>query len=521
MALRPGTRFGPYVITAQIGVGGMGEVYRARDENLGRDVAIKVLPEIVAHDADRRARFEREAKTLASLDHPNIATIHGLEKSEGTHALVMELVEGPTLADRCAQGPLPVNEALLIAKQIAEALEAAHEQGIVHRDLKPANIKVRPDGTVKVLDFGLAKAMEPTGMMPHGLSQSPTITTPAMTQAGVILGTAAYMSTEQARGRVVDRRSDIWAFGCVLYEMLTGRRAFEGDSVSETLARVLEREPDWRALQPGVPASLTRVLQRCLEKDPKRRFHAIADARIEIEDVLSGSSRAPSETGLPDLRPAHRRWAIAMVASLVALVSLSGLAWNLWTRSRSETSPRVLRTTLTSPKATVSDSSSLVITPDGTRLVYTGNEQTQLFVRRLDQLEPTAIFTGAAPLNWVFVSPDSEWLGFVEGGRVKKVALAGGPVTFVAQVGTGPLGATWLPDNSIIFGEPTPATGLQRVSAAGGAVTVLTRPDPARGELDHAWPEALPGGRAVLYTITAATGGLDAAQIAVLDLATG
>jgi eukaryotic-like serine/threonine-protein kinase len=256
MALVPGTRLGPYEITAQIGVGGMGEVWCATDVNLGRQVAIKVLPDAFAQDPDRLARFEREAKTLASLNHPNIAIVHGLEKADGIRALVMELVEGPTLADRIAQGPIPIDEALPIAKQIAEALETAHEQGIVHRDLKPANIKLRPDGTVKVLDFGLAKAIQPTGATPPNLSQSPTITTPAMTQRGVILGTAAYMSPEQARGKSVDKRTDIWAFGCVLYEMLSGQRAFGGEDVTDTLAAVVKSEPNWGLPPTGVPPSL-------------------------------------------------------------------------------------------------------------------------------------------------------------------------------------------------------------------------------------------------------------------------
>ena len=247
MSLTPGTRLGPYEITAQIGVGGMGEVYRATDTDLKRSVAIKVLPESLAADAERLARFQREAEVLASLNHPNIAQIHGLEKSAGTIALVMELVEGPTLADRIAQGAIPVDEALPISKQIAEALEAAHEQGIIHRDLKPANVKVRPDGTVKVLDFGLAKAMESQSAMSPGMSQAPTITTPAMTQAGMILGTAAYMSPEQAKGRTVDKRSDVWAFGAVLYEMLTGKRAFEGEDVSDTMASVLKADTNWDA----------------------------------------------------------------------------------------------------------------------------------------------------------------------------------------------------------------------------------------------------------------------------------
>ena len=289
MALSPGTRLGPYEVAAQIGVGGMGEVYRATDTNLKRLIAIKVLPVSVAADAERLARFQREAEVLASLNHPNIAQIHGLEKSDGVTALVMELVEGPTLADRIAQGPVSIDETLPIAKQIVEALEAAHQQGIIHRDLKPANIKVRPDGMVKVLDFGLAKAMEPTGAMSPSASMSPTITTPAMTQAGVILGTAAYMSPEQARGKPVDKRADIWAFGCVLYEVLTGRRVFAAEEVSDTLAFVLTKDPDWTALPVTTPASIRRLLRRCLQKDRMRRLADISDARLEIDEAATVS----------------------------------------------------------------------------------------------------------------------------------------------------------------------------------------------------------------------------------------
>src|SRR5262245_4891492 len=287
MALATGARLGPYEILSALGAGGMGEVYRATDTNLKRQVAIKVLPASVAGDADRLARFQREAEVLAALNHPNIAHIFGLEKADGTFALVMELVEGPTVADRIAQGAIPPADALPIAKQIAEALEAAHEQGIIHRDLKPANLKVREDSAVKVLDFGLAKAMEPTGVMSPAASMSPTLTTPAMTGIGMVLGTAAYMSPEQAKGRPVDKRADLWAFGCVFYEMLTGSRAFEGEDVSDTLANVLKSDPDWSALPATTPAPIRTLLRRCLQKDRKRRLADAADARLEIDDALS------------------------------------------------------------------------------------------------------------------------------------------------------------------------------------------------------------------------------------------
>ena len=289
MALVPGTRLGPYEVAAQIGAGGMGEVYRAADTNLKRQVAIKVLPEAVAQDVDRLARFQREAEVLATLNHPNIAAIYGLERTDGQTALVMELVEGPTLADRIEQGAIPLDEALPCAKQIADALGAAHGRGIIHRDLKPANIKLRSDGTVKVLDFGLAKAIEPEVASSPGLSRSPTITTPAMTQLGLILGTAAYMSPEQARGKAIDKRADIWAFGCVLYEMLTGRRAFQGDDVTDVLVAVMSKEPDWTALPAATPRAIRRLLRRTLERDVHRRLADIADARLELEDALTTS----------------------------------------------------------------------------------------------------------------------------------------------------------------------------------------------------------------------------------------
>ena len=297
MAIGPGARIGPYEVTALLGEGGMGKVWRAHHTALKRDDALKVLPDAFASDPERLARFQREAQVLASLNHPNIAHVYGLEESDGTKALVMELVEGPTLADRLAEGPIPVDEALAIAKQIAEALEAAHDQGIIHRDLKPANIKVRSDGTVKVLDFGLAKATEPTGALSSGLSQSPTITTPAMTRAGLILGTAAYMSPEQAKGKPADKRSDIWAFGCVLFEMLTGKRAFEGDDVSDTLAAVLKSDPDWAALPRDVPPLIRTLIRRCLEKDRKRRASDVSTATFSIDEYESvGSHVGPAPT---------------------------------------------------------------------------------------------------------------------------------------------------------------------------------------------------------------------------------
>ena len=522
MPLSAGTRLGPYEILSALGAGGMGEVYRARDTKLDRAVAIKILPEAFAADTERIARFQREAKTLASLNHPNIAHIHGLEESKvggGVRALVMELVEGEDLAQRIARGAIPVAEALPIAKQMADALEAAHEQGIIHRDLKPANIKVRPDGTVKVLDFGLAKAMEPTGVASPSVSQSPTITTPAMTQAGMILGTAAYMSPEQARGKPVDTRADIWAFGCVLYEMLTGQRAFDGEGVSETLARVIEREPDWARLPATLSPALRTYMRRCLQKDPRQRVQAIGDVRLALEGAFE---TAVPQTAAPAGVAEWRRVALVGVAATIASGAIIGTV--VWVAMR-PAPPRVSRLQLTpSGAAALSinwNDRDLAITPDGSRLIYVGNQGTQIFVRALDTLAPVAVFTGS--VAGLFVSPDGQWIGFRDGlGVLKKVAVAGGPAVTLATIDTaGPSGATWGPDDTIIVATNSVDTGLQRVSAAGGPLTVLTRPDRAQGEADHFWPEMLPGGRAVLFTITSLTGSLDAAQVAVLDLQTG
>ncbi len=525
MSLVPGTRLGVYEIAAQIGVGGMGEVYQATDTRLKRQVAIKVLPASVAADAARLARFQREAEVLASLNHPNIAQIHGLEESGGITALVMELVEGPTLADRIAQGAIPVDDALPIAKQIAEALEAAHEPGIIHRDLKPANIKVRSDGTVKVLDFGLAKALEPAGVGRDfspagspGLSMSPTLSLQA-TQAGMILGTAGYMSPEQARGKVVDRRADIWAFGAVLFEMLTGRRAFAGDDVSITLASVLMKEPEWSALPADIPAALGTYLRRCLHKDPRQRVQAIGDVRLALEGAFetAGPQAAPARV---QTRAGWRRVAALTAGALVLVVLTGGAVWY----AMRPPAPRVTRVTITPPAAAAlsiqGNDRDLAIAPDGSRVVYVGANGTQIFVRALDALEPVAIFTGAP--RGPFASPDGQWIGFVDGATsLKKVAMTGGPAVTLAALDGTTRGATWAPDGTIIVATFGTATGLQRVSAAGGTPEVLTTPDRAQGEADHLWPELLPGGRAVLFTIIAVTGGLDAAQVAVLDLETG
>ncbi|HKA17999.1 MAG TPA: serine/threonine-protein kinase, partial [Blastocatellia bacterium] len=399
LALTPGTRLGPYEVTAQIGVGGMGEVYRAIDTNLKRSVAIKVLPASVAADAERLARFQREAEVLAALNHPNIAAIYGLERTGATTALVMELIDGPTLADCIAQGALPVDESLPIAKQIAEALEAAHERGIIHRDLKPANIKVRADGVAKVLDFGLAKAMEPTSAISAGTSMSPTITTPAMTQAGTILGTAAYMSPEQARGKTVDKRADVWAFGAVLFEMLTGKPAFPGEDITDTIVSVVSKEPDWRTLPAATPADLRRLLARSLKKDPRARLQAIGDARAQIEELLSG---APDETlaapGVPAaVAAAWRRsaWSSALLwilaASTLAFAVASVLLWAPWRAA----TPRPTALRFTPFAFEQGGQSNPVWAPDGKAVAFAARQKDtdpfQVYVRYLDSPLATPI----------------------------------------------------------------------------------------------------------------------------------
>jgi Tol biopolymer transport system component len=464
LALISGTRLGPYEITAQIGAGGMGEVYRAMDTHLKRAVAIKVLPAGLADDAERLARFQREAEVLASLNHPHIAQIHGFENSNGITALVMELVEGEDLSQRIARGAMPLDEALTIAKQIAEALEAAHEQGIIHRDLKPANIKVRRDGTVKVLDFGLAKALEPRSAMPDAL-QSPTITSPAMmTGVGVLLGTAAYMSPEQARGRPVDRRTDIWAFGCVLYEMLTGTRAFQGEDVTDTIAAVVKEQPDLTR----VPVPARRLLESCLEKEPRKRLQAIGDMHLLMET-------APR--AVPPSRPRYgsAAWVVAGVAAFGAAV-LAPIALIHFREVPPETS--VIRATILPPDNTTFDFAQGLglpaLSPDGRRIVFgarTADGATPLWVRSLDALtaQPLAGTDGA---TFPFWSPDGQFIAFFADGKLKKIDASGGPARTLADAPVG-RGGSWSRAGVIVF-EGAVGGSLLRVSSAGGASTPVT-----------------------------------------------
>jgi len=504
MALTPGTQIGPYEIRSGIGAGGMGEVFRARDTKLNRDVAIKVLPAAFADDPERLARFNREAQTLASLNHPNIATIYGIEElpksggsGGGSRALVMELVEGEDLSAHLARGPMPIAEALPIARQIAEALEAAHEQGIVHRDLKPANIKVRADGTVKVLDFGLAKAMDQGGGSSSNpeLSHSPTLTHQG-TSAGMIIGTAAYMSPEQAKGKAVDKRTDIWAFGVVLYEMLSGKRAFRGDDVSETLASVLKDTLPMEAL-PAAPPALRRLIERCLDRDLKTRLRDIGEARIEIARI---------ETGGPDAAPVTSASAIdgssKQVRALSALVAFLGLAvvatflaWKPWRTSLSSTPPPEGRFTVTLPGN--SAQWYLTLSPDGTALAFVSDASgvDQIWIRPLDGLEAKPL-AGTDGASYPFWSPDSRKLGFFARGKLRKIAAEGGPVEELCDAPSA-RGGTWNRDGVIVF-APTVGGGLFQVRDQGGEPRPVTL---ATARQTHRYPSFIAGGNHFLFVM--------------------
>jgi Tol biopolymer transport system component len=491
LALNSGTRFGSYEIVAPLGSGGMGEVYRARDGRLNREVAIKVLPSSFAADADRLARFRREAQVLAALNHPQIAAIYGLEESGDVEAIVLELVPGETLAERLAKGPLPVDEALDVARQIAEALEAAHERGIVHRDLKPANVKRTPEGKVKVLDFGLAKALAADASSPD-VSHSPTLTAQA-TQAGVVIGTAAYMSPEQARGKSVDKRADIWAWGCLLYETLTGKRAFEGETVSDTLASVLRGEIDWAALPSETPSSVRSVLKRCLDRDTRTRIHDIADARIEME---SREPAPPPSLPVPPSRGPWRGLALFAAGAIVAAAAV------LLLHRPPAPSARIRRFALGRLNLIIDWKQGLAISPDGSNLVYRGRGEDgveRLYLRTLDSLEPKAL-PGTEQAGQPFFSPDGEWIGFFAPGSMKKVALSGGSPQVVCRSSAVPGGGTWLPDGTILFVNDV-YSGVQRVPAGGGTPQDVLTLDPKSGMTSITTPWALPGGKGVLYAV--------------------
>jgi len=501
----------------KLGAGGMGEVWQAVDTTLDRTVAIKVLPELFAADPERLARFEREARLLASVNHANIATIHGLHEAGGVRFLAMELVPGEDLAARLARGPLAVDVALGFARQTANALAAAHANGVIHRDLKPANIRITPRGEVKVLDFGLAKALEPLATKGSEPSGAPTVTS-AETAAGLILGTAAYMSPEQARGQAADQRADVWAFGCVLYEMLTGRQPFSGATISDLLAAVLRAEPDWAALPPETPPSIRRLLRRCLEKDPERRLHDIADARIEIDDA----GREPLEVShAAGPRPSRVPWGLFGAATLVALAVFA----YAWTRGGSSAPGERQYLAVVVPHdlelmVRASGDQGVAISPDGKRLAFTARREdtVHLYLRSLDS--PTAVEVAeSGGAGNPFFSPDGQWVAFSAGGKLEKVGVAGGTPAVLGDAPTA-RGGSWSPDGTMLIIAPTFNSGLVSIPADGGEPRTITVPDRAAGERTHRWPDILPGGKAVVFTIGTQThsANFEDATIAALDV---
>jgi serine/threonine-protein kinase len=485
--LNAGERISHYTVTAKLGAGGMGEVFRATDTKLGRDVALKILPEAFAQDAQRMTRFQREAQVLASLNHPNIATIHGIEDDAGVRALVMELVEGPTLAERIAQGALSLEEALPIAKQIAEALEYAHERGIIHRDLKPANVKITSDGKAKVLDFGLAKALSDDVSL-QDASHSPTLSM-AATKAGVILGTAAYMSPEQARGKPADRRADIWSFGVVLYEMLSGRQIFGGETASDSMAAVITRDPDWNGLPAGLPPRVRELLRRCLVKDPRRRLQAIGDARIELEETGQGEAASGAAVLVSAASSSWRGRILIAAMVVVALAAGAGLQSWRTPRPAPQAVARVAQPLANELVMPTRNRLILALSPDGSKMVQAANQK--LYLRPLDSLTAVEL-PGTEGGSSPFFSPDGEWVGFFAGGQTKKVRLGGGtPVVVCAKDG---FDASWSPNDTILIG--TAFAGILAVSAQGGTPSVLVAPEPGMLYLK---PVSLPDGKAFLY----------------------
>jgi Tol biopolymer transport system component len=478
VAIEIGTRIGTHRVTALIGAGGMGEVYRATDERLGRDVAIKVLNQLA--DADWRERLEREARLLASINHAHIGAIYGVEDVDGAPALILELIEGQTLAAVLRDGALPPGRAIAFARQIAQALEAAHARGIIHRDLKPSNVIVTPAQQIKVLDFGLAKSITPS---PHELATK----TASLTREGTVMGTAAYMSPEQARGMKVDAQADIWAFGAVLFEMITGTRVFDGETSSDVIAAILKTDPDWSRIPPGTPANVVRVMRRCLDKDPSRRLHAIADARIDLED--------PSPPPEREQRPAQHTWVYLAVAGALALVvAAAGYAASIAWR-RPAAAPAIARFAIAGG-ADLVDSSGVAISHDGTAVAYVtlADGVRQIAVRQVDRIDPRLI-AGTDGAAQPFFSPDGRWIGFFSGGKLRKVPVAGGTSEVLADA-PSPRGGAWGPDDTIVF-APAPAGVLMRVSAAGGTAQPLTKLGDR--EASHRYPDFLPGGKAIVY----------------------
>jgi eukaryotic-like serine/threonine-protein kinase len=530
--LSTGTKLGPYEIVAPLGAGGMGEVYRARDTRLGRDVAIKVLPEAFARDAERMARFRREAQVLASLNHSNIAAIYGFEESGATHALVMELVEGPTLAETIKAGAIALDEALPIAKQICEGLEYAHERGIVHRDLKPSNIKLANNDAVKLLDFGLAKALE-SDAASADISSSPTISRMA-TQAGIILGTAAYMSPEQAKGKAVDRRTDIWAFGCVLYEMLTGKMAFSGETVTDTLAAVIRAEPEWSALAASMPQAVRNLLQRCLKKDPRQRLQSIGDARIAIEETLSGAAKqsesSPALSGMNSAlqipapatgrRGNRERVAWTAAAGLAIVATVFATAYFLRAPRSANSAPIELSLGIPPNQQLVTDNGpGVIFSPDGKRIAYVVHtDHNHIYMRNLNSSESTPLqgALGSTP----FFSPDGQWIAFYSSdGKLEKVSVFGGAPVAICDAGAA-RGGSWGKDGTIVFAESY-TTPLYRVSADGGTPVPLTHLDKSRNEITQRWPQILPDGKEVLFTASSNNNDFEHAYVEAASLSTG
>ena len=516
MPVAPGTQLGPYEIGSPLGAGGMGEVYRARDIKLGRDVALKVLPATFATDPERMARFRREAQVLASLNHPHIGAIYGLEDSGGVHALVMELVEGPTLADRIALGAIPLDEALQIAREIAEALEAAHERGIIHRDLKPANLKVTPDGNAKVLDFGLAKALEghPSSTDIHN---SPTVTSMA-TLPGVILGTAAYMSPEQAKGKSVDRRTDIWTFGCVFFEMLAGKRPFEGETVSDALAAVIRAEPEWSLLPANTPQTIRNLLQRCLKKDSRQRLQAIGDARIAIEEVLSGASQDLASA--VEMRTAARRRALSWTVATVAVILAALFAAKYFTRNP-QPLPAIVSQITPPPNTrfvfTGINPGPPILSPDGKWLVFSavGSDGRQLLWLRPLNSAAAKPLDGTDGATFPFWSADSRSLGFFANGKLNRLEVSGGPPLALCDIAIG-RGGTWGADGTILF-TPNVSSPVFRIAASGGTPQPTTILNGSLNERSHRWPQWLPDNKHFLFFAQKAVVGIGGVYVGSLD----
>jgi predicted Ser/Thr protein kinase len=511
--LEAGRRLGPYQVVAPIGAGGMGEVYKARDSRLERTVAIKILPEPFADSLERKQRFEREAKAISQLNHAHICTLHDIGHQDGIDFLVMEYLEGETLADRLKRGPLPLPEAVTAAIQIAAALDEAHRHGIVHRDLKPGNVVLTSSG-VKLLDFGLAKLAETNA--PEDSSHLPTEAKP-LTSEGAILGTFQYMAPEQIEGKEADARTDLFALGVVLYEMLTGKKAFEGKTQASLIAAILEREPaSVSTLQPLSPRSLDRIVSRCLAKDPAHRWESARDVREVLSWIEDGdeASTRTVESGRNGIS-----WAVAGLAVAAGLA-----AYFHFSNVRPEES-LVAHFTVALPEENAviptANQRDLAVSPDGEYVVYSGGGPRSLFVRPLGQMEVTTLVgPGGGPRD-PFFSPDSEWVGYAINGALKKVSIRGGPATTLCDFDGGPRGASWGPNDAIVFATGNPATGLLRIPAAGGQPEVLTRPDTAAGERDHWWPEFLPNGQTVLFDIVSSGANASASQIAALSLEAG